>query len=61
MLISKDNDGKPFGFAETLTSIDRVVTVNQTRNAATVTTRDRANGEVRSVTLYGNLLLLKKD
>jgi hypothetical protein len=53
MIINKDNDGKPIGFLDTLFTNDRVVTINQGRQAATVTTRDRANGKVKTETFYG--------
>lgn len=53
MIINKDNDGKPIGFVETLISNERVVTVNATRQAATIATRDRANGKVKTETFYG--------
>jgi hypothetical protein len=38
VIVSKDNNGKQIGFIETLISNDRVVTVNATRQATTVTT-----------------------
>ena len=40
MLINKDKDGKPISFIETLVSNERVVTINATPHATTVTTRD---------------------
>ncbi len=61
MIINKDNNGKPIGFIETLFSNERVVTVNATRQVATVTTRDRANGKVKTETFYGTLPLIPKD
>jgi hypothetical protein len=61
MIISKDNNGKPIGFIETLISNERVVTVNATQHATTVTTRDRANGKVKTETFYGNPPLPTKD
>jgi hypothetical protein len=61
MIINKDNNGKPAGFIETLISNERVVTVNATRQAATITTRDRNNGKVKTETFYGTLPLLGKD
>jgi hypothetical protein len=61
MIINKDNNGKPIGFIETIISNERVVTVNATRQAATVTTRDRANGKVKTETFYGTLPLPGKD
>jgi hypothetical protein len=53
MIINKDKDGKPIGFIETVISNDRVVTFNATRQVATVTTRDRASGQVKAETFYG--------
>jgi len=61
MLINRDNNGRPIGFLETLISGDRVITVNQTGQATTVTTRDRANGEVKTETFFGTLPLSWKD
>ena len=61
MLINKDNNGKPIGSIETLISNERVVTVNATRLATTVTTRDRSNGKVKTETFYGTLPLPGKD
>jgi hypothetical protein len=61
MIVSKDNNGKPIGFIETLFSNERVVTVNATQQVATVTTRDRANGQVKTETFFGTLPLLPKD
>ena len=59
MLINKDNNGKPIGFIETLISNERVVTFNATQHAATITTRDRANGKVKTETFFGTLPLPK--
>ena len=59
MIITKDNNGKPIGFIEMLISNELVVTVNATRQAATITTRDRANGKVKTVTFYGTWPLPK--
>ena len=59
MIVSKDNNGKPIGFIETLISNERVVTVNATRQAATITTRDRANRKVKTETFFGTLPLAK--
>jgi hypothetical protein len=61
MIVSKDNNGKPIGFIETLISNERVVTVNATRQATTVTTRDRANGKVKTETFWGTSPLIPKD
>jgi len=61
MIITKDNNGKPFGFIETLFSTERVVTVNQGRQVTTITTRDRSNGRVETQTFYGTLPLFSKD
>ena len=38
-MIISNNDGKPINFIETLISNERVVTVNATRQATTITTR----------------------
>ena len=59
MIINKDNDGKPIGFIEMLISNERVVTVNATAHVATVTTRDRSNGKVKTETFFGTLPLPK--
>jgi hypothetical protein len=59
MIITIDNNGKPIGFIETLFSTERVVTVNATRQAATITTRDRSNGQVKTETFFGTLPLPK--
>jgi hypothetical protein len=59
MIVSKDNNGKPIGFIETLFLNKRVVTVNATRQVATMTTRDRSNGQVKTETFYGTLPLPK--
>jgi len=61
MIITKDNNGKAVGYIETLTSNERVVTINQTEHVTTVTTRDRTNGQVKSETFFGNLPLIGKD
>jgi hypothetical protein len=61
MLINKDNSGKPIGFLETLVSAERVVTVNQAGNATTITSRDRASGQVKTETFFGSLPISKKD
>ena len=61
MLINKDNEGKPIGFIDTLISNERVVTVNATQQATTITTRDRSNGQVKTETFYGTLPLIPKD
>ena len=61
MIVSKDNNGKPIGFIETLISNERVVTINSTQQATTVTTRDRANGKVKTKTFFGTLPLILKD
>jgi hypothetical protein len=60
MIINKDNNSRPIGFIETLISNDRVVTINATRQVATVTTRDRNNGKVKTETFYGTLPILGK-
>jgi hypothetical protein len=61
MIVSKDNNGKAIGFIETLISNGRVVTVNATRQVATVTTRDRSNGQVKTETFYGTFPLPNQD
>ena len=61
MIINKDNNGKPTGFIETLISHERVITINATRQVATVTTRDRNNGQVRTETFFGNLPFPMQD
>ena len=59
MIVNKDSSGKPIGFIETLTSNERVITINATRQVATVTTRDRSNGKVKTETFFGTLPLPK--
>jgi hypothetical protein len=61
MIINKNNDGNLVGFIETLFSNEKVVTVNQTAQVTTVTTRDRTNGQVKSETFLGTLPLIPKD
>jgi hypothetical protein len=61
MIINKDKDGKPIGFIDTLISNERVVTINATQHATTVTTRDRNNGKVKTETFFGTLPILPKD
>jgi hypothetical protein len=41
MTINNDNDGKPIGFIETLISNERVVMVNATQHATTITTKQK--------------------
>jgi hypothetical protein len=60
MLINKDNSGKSIGFIETLVSNERVVTINQGRQVTTVTTRDRANGKVKTETFFGTVPIMPK-
>jgi len=55
MIVTKDNNGKPIGFIETLISNERVVTINATRQVATVTTRDRNNGKVKNGNVFRDL------
>ena len=57
MIVNKDNDGKLIGFIETLVSNERVVTVNATQQATTVTTRDRSTGKVKTETFFGTVPL----
>ena len=59
MIVNKDSNGKPIGFIETLTSNERVITINATRQVATVTTRDRSDGKVKTETFFGTLPLPK--
>jgi hypothetical protein len=61
MITTKDNNGKPIGFIETLVSNERVVTINQTPQVTTVTTRDRTSGLVKTETLFGAFPLVGKD
>jgi hypothetical protein len=61
MIMNKDNNGRPIEFIETLISSERVVTVNATRQAVTVTTRDRDSGQVKTETFFGNLPFPMKD
>lgn len=61
MLISQDNDGKPIGFLETFISNERVITVNATQHATTITTRDRANGDAKTETFFGTLPISRKS
>jgi hypothetical protein len=60
MIVSKDNNGKPIGFIETLISNDRVITINATQQATIVTTRGRANGKVKTETFFETLPLIPK-
>lgn len=59
MIINKNNEGKSTGFIDTVISNERVVTINATQHTATVTTRDRNNGKVRTETFFGTLPLPK--
>jgi hypothetical protein len=61
MIINRDNNGRPMGFIETLISNERVVTVNATQQATTITTRDRNNGKVKTETFFAGLPLLTKN
>ena len=61
MLINKNNEGKPIGFIDTVISNERVITVNSTQHAATITTRDRNNDKVKTETFFGTLPLPGKD
>lgn len=61
MIINKDNSGKAIGFIETFASSERIVTMNQSQNVTTITTRDRSNGHVKTETVYGTLPFLRKD
>ncbi len=53
MIITKDNNGKPIGFIETLVSNKEVLVINATQNATTVVTRNRESGEVKQEVFYG--------
>ena len=53
MTTTKDNNGKPIGFIETLTSNKEVLVINATQNATTVVTRNRESGEVKQEVFYG--------
>jgi hypothetical protein len=61
MIVNKDNNGKPIGFIETLISNEHVVTINTTKQATTITTRDRASGKVKTETFYGTLPLMMRE
>ncbi len=60
MITTKDNNGKPIGFIETLVSNKEVITVNATDYATTVVTRDRTTGEVKTGTFYGKNPLVSR-
>jgi hypothetical protein len=53
MITTKDNNGKPIGFIETLASNKEVLVINATQNATTVVTRNRESGEVKQEVFYG--------
>ena len=53
MVTTKDNNGKPIGFLETLVSNKEVLVINATQNATTVVTRNRESGEVKQEVFYG--------
>ena len=53
MITTKDNNGKPIGFIETLVSNKEVLVINTTQNATTVVTRNRESGEVKQEVFYG--------
>ena len=52
MTTTKDNNGKPIGFIETLVSNQEVLVINATQNATTVVTRNRESGEVKQEVFY---------
>jgi hypothetical protein len=52
-MITKDNNGNPIGFIETLVSNKEVLVINATQNATTVVTRNRESGEVKQEVFYG--------
>jgi hypothetical protein len=60
-MIINNNGGKPIGFLETLISNERVVTINATQHATTITTRDRASGQVNTKTFFGTLPITRKS
>jgi hypothetical protein len=53
MITTKDNNGKPIGFIETLVSNKEVLVINATQNATTVVTRNTESGEVKQEVFYG--------
>jgi hypothetical protein len=53
MITTKDNNGKPIGFIETLVSNKEILVINATQNATTVVTRNRESGEVKQEVFYG--------
>lgn len=53
MFTTKDNNGNPIGFIETLVSNKEVLVINATQNATTVITRNRESGEVKQEVFYG--------
>lgn len=53
MITTKDNNGKPIGFIETLVSNKEVLVINATQTATTVVTRNRESGEVKQEVFYG--------
>jgi hypothetical protein len=60
MIVSKDNNGKPLGFIETLISNKEVLVINATQNATTVVTRNRESGEVKQEVFYGKNPLVNR-
>jgi hypothetical protein len=53
MITTKDNNGNPIGFIETLVSNKEVMVINATQNATTVVTRNRESGEVKQEVFCG--------
>jgi hypothetical protein len=60
MITTKDNNGKPIGFIETLVSNKEVLVINATQNATTVVTRNRESGEVKQEVFYGKNPLVSR-
>jgi hypothetical protein len=61
MITTKDNNGKPIGFIETLVSNKEVLVINATQNATTVVTRNRESGEVKQEVFYGKNPLVTRE
>jgi len=61
MTTTKDNNGKPIGFIETLVSNKEVLVINATQNATTVVTRNRESGEVKQEVFYGKNPLVIRE
>jgi hypothetical protein len=61
MITTKDNNGKPIGFIETVVSNKEVLVINATQNATTVVTRNRESGEVKQEVFYGKNPLVTRE